>query len=474
MAYNNNGGDKMMKLRDKKIISRIILALCFAFFNLVISGCTGINDGESPVNSILNSLGLGKNQQPAESNPDNSSEPGTISITPAPITGTEAPLDASLTETPIPTPTTYNISLWVPPAFDINQDTKAGKALAGIIKDYIEEHPNVNVNVRVKAVSGDSSMVNTLTTANHIAQDVLPSLALLSRNDMETAVQRGLAQPITTDIFTDSNTWYSYARQSAVIDSTIYGIPVLGDGQALVYRPSKTGTDLGDWQDILSRGLPIGFAPSSSMFPLFVYISMGGKLVNEQGQPYLDQQKLYDTLNFFNSGGQNGAFPPSLTQLVDQNQVWQRFNDGTISIIIPQFSTFRHYQASDMTVHKLPLSDGMMDYPLINTWNLVLVEDNLTLQPEIIRFAEYFCDIKVNDLFSAEAGFLPVRNSEHEAWIGDPQYDISQSMSEYGLLIPNNQITSKIVPIINNAVTQVIKNQMIPEDAAKEAMTSFN
>ena len=47
-------------------------------------------------------------------------------------------------------------------------------------------------------------------------------------------------------------------------------------------------------------------------------------------------------------------------------------------------------------------------------------------------------------------------------------------MSEYGLPAPNNQITNKLVPLINNAVLQVIKNQLSPEDAAKEAMAGFN
>ena len=47
-------------------------------------------------------------------------------------------------------------------------------------------------------------------------------------------------------------------------------------------------------------------------------------------------------------------------------------------------------------------------------------------------------------------------------------------MSENGLLVPNNQITNKLVPLINNAVLQVIKNQMSPDEAAKEAMSSLN
>ena len=464
-----------MNIRHKNVY-KIIWAVLFAIFSLTVSGCSTTKEGESPFNNILNSLGLSQNQQTADTNSGNLKFSGSAAVTAAPVTGTESPIEAAATETPLPTPTSYNILLWVPPAFDVDQDTKAGKALEDLIKTYIGDHPNVNIHIRVKATGGDSSMINTLTTASHVAQDVLPSLALISRSDMETAVQRNLILPLETEVFSDNDSWYNFARQSAAVDSTIYGIPVAGDGLILTYKTAKTGTELGDWQDILTRGLPIGFAPSSStsLFGLFVYMSLGGKITNDQGQPYLDQQKLFDTLNFFLTGGQNGAFPPAIAQLVDQSQVWQRFNDGTLSIIVSNLSGYRHYQDPDLSLRTLPLAEGVTEYPLINTWNLVVLEENPTIQPEVIRFAEYFSDKNVNDAFSSAAGFLPVRNSEHKTWSEDPQFGMVQSMSEKGLLIPNSQITNKIIPIINNAVVQVIKNQMSPEDAAKEAITSLN
>lgn len=446
-------------------------------FSILFSGCSSTQSGSQSITDFFNSLGLTKNSEsglPEAVPAENKSAAASILETPA--AGQDGGTE-TVTETPVPTPISYSIELWVPPAFDPEQnDSEAGNALEKIIDRYMNEHQNVKITLRIKATSGDSSMLNTLTSASHIAADVLPSLALLSRNDMETAVQRGLLQPINTSVFEGSENWYGFAKESASIDSVIYGIPVLADGWVLTYRPSKIGPELGDWNDILTRGLPIGFAPSSStsMFGLFVYMSLGGKLTNDQGQPYLDQQKLTETLNFFLTGGQNGAFPPSISQLVDQGQVWQRFNEGTISLIISRLSSFRHYQSPDISVLALPLSANVTEYPLINTWNLVLIEDNPIYQEEVVRFAEYFCNMTVNDELSAEAGYLPVRSGEHKSWTEDPQRKIVEMMSENGLLVPNNQITNKLVPLINNAVLQVIKNQMSPEDAAQEVMSSFN
>ena len=382
-----------------------------------------------------------------------------------------------IVETVEPTPVIYNIQMWVPPQFNSENNTPGGLILAEIIADYMEQHPNVNIMTRVKATSDESSMVNTITTASYVAENVLPSLAIMSRNDMETCAQRGVLQPIQTSLISEENTWYNYAKQAAVIDETIYGIPIMGDGLVLVYNPAKYESIPGDWKSIFDSGLPIGFSPSSStqsLFGTFIYLSLGGKITNEQGLPSIDQQKLVDTLNFFQNGSQNGVFPSSITQLVDHSQVWQRFNDGTMSAIVSQISSINRYAAANYSYQALPLQAGTAEYPLIGTWNIVLLEDNPLLQEEVMKFAEYLSDPKVNGKLTSAMGYLPVRNNEQEDWIDNPQYSIVSKICENGILIPENNIINKVLPVINNSVTQVLKNQSTPEEIANEAVFSLN
>ncbi len=460
----------MFKSFDKTAFLSFMLFLSIIIFA---AGCSILNRqdpaAEDPINSISSEAEAEATLAPLSD--------GEEKIADEPVSTEAVQSEAeTISETSEPTPESYTIRLWVPPQFDMGQNTKAGNALSSVISEYTEAHPNINISVRIKAVSGDSSMLNTITAANHIAQDVLPSLALISRSDMEIAVQRGLIQPIITSVFSDSNSWYPYARQSAVIDGNIYGIPVFGDSLVLTYRTAKVGAEFTDWHDILSRGLPIGFAPSSSasQFATFIYLSKGGKLTNDQGQPYLDQQLLTETLDFFLTGGKNGAFPPSLAQLTDQSQVWQRFNDGTYSIIASSFSSFNHYRNDQISVYSLPIQNEAAGYPLMNSWNLVMMERNPMLQKEALNFAEYLSDILVNDELSEAAGYLPIRNSEHTQWKNNSQYNMVLSMSEKGILAPVNQISNKIMPVINNAVTQVIKNQLVPETAAQDAISALN
>lgn len=348
--------------------------------------------------------------------------------------------------------------------------------MAEFISRFTAEHENINVNVRVKATSGESSALSTLAAAKNAAPDVVPSLILMSRSDMETSVQRGLIQPITTDIFSDTATWYNYARQSAFIDTEVYGIPVAGEAPVLVYRESKVGAELTDWDDILTRGMPIGFNPSSntSYFADFIYRAMGGKMTDDQGLIALDQTKLTETLRFFLSGGQNGVFPPSITQIQDQTQNWQRFNDGTVNMIISQYSAYVHYAGKGIKAIALPTFSEESEYPLANTWNLVMTEDDPELQRIAIEFAEEMADTLYNDEWTLKAGFLPVRNTGHDAWEGSSQYPIMMAISEKASLVPGNAVLNKVTPIINNAVIQVIKNSYSPEGAAAEAISSLN
>ena len=450
---------------------------CFLFLlaiiiSILFTGCSLLDNKTPSENEVINNEGHSVSSTQSVSD--------TAESVPVIISTSEAETDTIINQSETintePAPVSYRIELWIPPQFDTEKDTPAGKALASVISDYMQEHENVEIALRVKALTGDSNMVNTIIAADHVAKDVLPSLALMSRNDMELSVQRGMLNPINTSVFSDSGTWYDYSRQSALVENTVYGIPVAGDGWVLTYRGSKLGTALGDWQDILSRGMPIGFAPSSSTSVLgtYIYLTLGGKLTNEQGLPSLDQQKLIETLNFFQTGSQNGAFPASLSQIVDQSQVWQRFNDGAASMIISSFSNYRRFNSQEISVHPLPNLSGSKEYPLINTWNLVMFETNPILQVEALKFAEYLCDSVVNEKFTASSGYLPVRKNGHEAWMEDPDHDLVLMMSENGLLITNNIIAGKVVPIINNAVLQVIKNQALPEDAAKEAVAGLN
>ena len=80
----------------------------------------------------------------------------------------------------------------------------------------------------------------------------------------------------------------------------------------------------------------------------------------------------------------------------------------------------------------------------------------------------------VNDEFSMRAGYLPVRTAGHTVWETSAEYETVSAIADKASLVPNNQVSNKLLPVINNAILQVIKNALTPEAAAEEAAASFN
>ncbi len=449
----------------------ILLAAC------LFSGCTLINEKLDQLNEKIEDMSatatLSADADSEEEKPTPTTGP-TLRVTQN--NSADEDEDEDDTEPTASTESaTINLSIWIPPQFDPAQGTDEAKIFSEMIEEFLTENPDVRLSMRVKSTSGDSSALNTLSTAKNAAPDVIPSLVILDRNDLLSAFQKGLLYPIRTNIFADANSWYGYSKQASAIDSLVYGIPIAGDALVMVFRPSKTGAEMTTWDEILSRGLPIAFSPSSSdaLFPTFIYAAMGGKLVNDQGQAWLDQSILTQTLHFFLSGGQNGAFPPSLSQVIDNSQNWQMFLEGTVSIIVSKFSTYRHNQGTDIDAIALPRFPENNSYPLMTTWNVALTTNDPATQEYAIKFAEKLADPIFNDRWTSAAGYFPVRQSDHAAWQTDEQYQTILAINPNATLIPNAQILNKITPILNAAVSKVINTVATPEQAAQEAIAEL-
>lgn len=371
---------------------------------------------------------------------------------------------------------TTELLVWLPPQFDPSTQSQSATTLGDLFTEFTAENPNVTINYRIKDTSGEASELNMLTLAANAAPGVIPALLILDRNDMITAVQKGLIDPIDTDLFSEAETWHRFARESAFVDNDLYGVPVAGDPLVLVYRPALTGPDMNNWDEVLTRGLPIMFEPNSvtDLFGMFIYLSLGGRTTDEQGKPWLDQEILTQTLNFFLNGGQKGAFPPAIAKDSNVGQSWKQFTDGTYQITVTRFSQYRHNRRPDFTAMPLPLIDDSNPYPLVNTWNAVIPTQNPEIQELAIELAKAIAASEFNDRWTYSSGYLPVRNNDLTNWRTDPGYEGVMLMSEKGVLIQSGNIIAKLVPILNSAISKVIQTAMTPEQAAREAIDAVN
>ena len=158
-------------------------------------------------------------------------EPATApSNTPTTFISTATLVPPSATPSGPPT-----LRIWVPPQFDPFAGTAAGTLLQDRLDAFVDRHPGLRIDVRVKAESGTNGLLNALSTTRSAAPSILPDLVALSRADLESATAKGLLHPMDglTTLPEDAD-WFPYARQMARIQNSTFGLPFAGDALALV------------------------------------------------------------------------------------------------------------------------------------------------------------------------------------------------------------------------------------------------
>jgi hypothetical protein len=151
--------------------------------------------------------------------------------------------------------------------------------LAERLGEFEAQHPNLEIEVRIKTAEAEGEILNALSVTSDAAPSTLPDLILLSRSDLELAALLGLLHPfdgLSTSL--DDPNWYSYAQQLAHIQNTGYGLPFLGDTLVLIYYP-----ELGQivtWEDVLASAGHIVFPAGNpqALIGLSLYASAGGEI----------------------------------------------------------------------------------------------------------------------------------------------------------------------------------------------------
>ncbi|MBI4927628.1 MAG: hypothetical protein HY835_07670, partial [Anaerolineae bacterium] len=152
---------------------------------------------------------------------------GTPEVTPQPLTTPEV----------IPTATIVvprELVLWLPPEFDPQAENLAARLLQQRLEQF-EKEQGYAIKVRLKAIGGPSSLLESMAAASAAAPMALPSVVALPRPDMETAALKGMLVPLDgLSALIDDPDWYEYARELALVQGEAFGLPFAGDAQVLV------------------------------------------------------------------------------------------------------------------------------------------------------------------------------------------------------------------------------------------------
>ena len=398
--------------------------------------------------------------------------------TPTVMTAT-ATLESALAPTPVHTPVRSSITtlrLWLPPAFDPNQDNPAAQILKQRLEVFSQANPDVRIEVRIKAEQGPGGMLESLSAASAAAPQALPDLALLSRPLLESAALKGYLQPLnalTSSL--DQPDWYLFARQMATLQTSIFGLPFAAEALAVVYRlPEDDSQALvpANWQELIETPGQLGFAANDpqGLALLAFYRSAGGNLRNEQGLPALDEEPLFQTLAFYEQAVAAGRFPVWISQTDNESQVWQAFEGRQADWALVWSGRYLNAASdSGLGLATLPIAN-QQPISLARGWAWTMVSDSPEQQAAGMRLVEFLTDPAFLSEWNFAAGYLPPRAGALASWPDRSQKALIEPLLTWAELLPADDLLGSLGPALRQAGLDVLRQQVTAAEAAKNAV----
>ena len=387
--------------------------------------------------------------------------------TPTPISENAATETAPNTSEETPAETESQIlRVWLPSEFDPAAETDAGEILRTRLETFQKRRPDLILEVRIKAVDGQASLLNALLTTQDAAPSAMPDLVALTRHDLERAALEGILPPIDgLSPLLDDPDWFPYARPLAHIQNSAYGLPFAANLLGLAYRPIEGAPSLPSIASLLEEETQILFPADDPQAHLSfcLYTASGTLLRNEQGLPSLSEEELTSLLTFY----QSENISPNSADLQDQEALWEAFNTQPETASPFWTSDFMDKMPADAQITLIPTPNGA-SCSLATAWIWALAGSSPDLQPAAVELAEYLSDSEFLAAWTAATGTLPPRPTAL-----DESKTTLHELSLVAQPIPSNDIMESLGEIFRAATISVLREQVEASAAAQEAITNF-
>jgi len=373
--------------------------------------------------------------------------------------------------------TVSTILLWLPPLMDPANGSEAGEILQGQLDAFVEQNPNVEVVVRIKAETGPASLIESLTAVSAVAPLELPSLIVLDRSSLESAAKKGLILPMG-DYSTVINEvdWFQYARSLSIIGDSSFGLPLMGDALVMVMRetPEVEGSD--ETADVIQpveeeeevQQIAFWQADPEAALLLNHYLTLDGSLVDDENQVILDADVVAQVYASLLAQKEEGILYTPTNALTSHQDVWALFLNETVDIVIVP-STFPLAGLPENS-RILPLTSvAEYDHTLANGWTIALADPLPERRELAVNLAESLTEVNFMGLWTEALAYLPVRDTAFESWQPASQTQRLSVISVSAEIYPSQEIVQVVAPALQAGLSALFDENLTPEEAAQIA-----
>jgi ABC-type glycerol-3-phosphate transport system substrate-binding protein len=364
------------------------------------------------------------------------------------------------------------LSLWVPEEFNPAMKTPASILLEKTISEFAAQNNGVKVDIRVKADTGTSGLMESLALTAAAAPDAMPSLVLLTRSQMEETARKGIIFPYDgLSSVLDETDWYPFARELASYQDDIYGLPVGGDALVLAMRANKPATQSPTWEEIEKVGNTVLFAAADpqATVTLALYRSAGGATQDVQLVPQIQISELEKTLTLLATGAEKNIFPGWLINYQTDRQVLDLFANQQGGLVITWLSNYLAVKPADSAIFPVP-SLGTKSATLASGTVWALTDTNAERRQLSVRLAEYLTRSEFLAQWNLLNNGLPPRPSSLTSWPDSPLRAQLNQVALAAELRPPAEVVTSLGPAVQEATILILKKQSDPAKAAQTAV----
>jgi multiple sugar transport system substrate-binding protein len=378
-------------------------------------------------------------------------------------------------------PAVITLTMWTTELFSPTQAITSGQILAAEVAAFEVDHPDVRLEFLLKAPYGRGGILDYLLVAPLVVPELLPDLAVIDVDELPTAVQAGVLQPLDNQVPPELVAdLYPFARQGTLFDGQLWGLQYQAGLNHLIYNTGRLTVPPRSWPGVLS-------SPGIYAFPaggqgglvndgfLVQYLAVRPwPLDSDPEAPFLDVDSLTAVLQFYQDGVSRGVFDPEILDYHTVDDCWSAYVAGQADLA---HVSARRYQLEgealpNAAVAPIPAINGAGP-PISQGWALVLVTSEPERQALAVELMTRWMAGKVNANWNHAAGYLPTRQSatlvlsgaaeagEEASYLRfvDQQLQAAQPRPR----LPNY---AQVAAALQEAIEDVVSGAAMPEEAA--------
>jgi multiple sugar transport system substrate-binding protein len=419
--------------------------------------------------------------------------PPTVSATAPLETITTAEVSATLTP-PLETPeletdeaTTpeaelpIQLILWTVAAVSPQAEGDAGLVFGRGLAAFESTYPDIQVSVMLKNESGKGSVFDYLRTTSQAAPGVLPDVVVLDTVDLAQVARTGIIVPLdgllSRSLVEDL---LPGAYTAGTVDGQLVGVPFEMDVEHLIYNTNKVSSTPIVWTDVISANTTYVFPAKGTnglvndSF-LIQYLALGGRLRDDEGRPFLDEQALLAILEYYRQGVETDIIPPEVLTVGSPDEVWPNYVAAEVGMAHVNGHRFLRDKGvlGSTEFASIPTRDGT---PLTigRGRSLAIVTHEPDRQAAAAQLIEWLIATDNNVAWSQATSYLPTRYAAFDL-IGDedPYWPFLQHQLEVAVPSPAFPEYDQIGRVLQQAVIEVLSEEATPEEAAASALDAI-